>query len=87
MRQEFAGMLAGALALAGMALWVAPGSSACQAPPESPKYVKPSSLAPGERAYKNLYGAPLSKPIVSKHTHRNKPKAQPQLRTSPLRAS
>jgi hypothetical protein len=49
-------------------------------------YVKPSSLAPGERAYNNAYGAPIGKPIVTRRVH-PKPKTQPQLHTSPLPAS
>ncbi len=88
MRQEFAGaMLAGVLALAGVTLWAAPRSAACQVPAQPAKHVTPSSLAPGERAYKNLYGAPIPKPIVSKHVHHNKAKPQPQLHTSPLPAA
>ena len=89
MRQELAGaMFAGLLALASAATLAAPGASACQASPAgmNGKYVKPSSLAPSERAYKNVYGAPIPKPIVSKHVPR-KAKTQPQLRVSPLPAS
>ena len=87
MRQEllvalFAGMLA--LGLGGAAT-VSVSSSACD--PSSSGMngkVKPSSLAPGERSYNNAYGAPIAKPIVSKHPHQKaKPKAQPQLHSSP----
>lgn len=88
MRLPLAGaMFAGALALACTARISIPASSACEQPAGmNGHYVKPSSLAPGERAYKNHYGAPISTPIVSKHVHR-KAKPQPQLRTSPLPAS
>ncbi|MBS0580043.1 MAG: hypothetical protein JSR36_12380 [Proteobacteria bacterium] len=48
------------------------------------KYVKASSLAPHERAYKNQYGAPIAKPILARHAPHQKPKAQPQLHSSPL---
>ena len=89
MRQEFAGaVFAGLLALASAATPAVPGAAACQVPPAGTngKYVKPSSLAPGERAYKNVYGAPIPKPIVSKHVPR-KAKTQPQLHISPLPGS
>ena len=49
-------------------------------------YVKPSSLAPGERSYNNAYGAPIAKPILARRA-RPKAKAQPQLRSSPLPSS
>ena len=88
MRHELAGaMFAGVLAWAGAALPTAPVPGACD--PRvgmNGKYVQPSSLAPGERAYKNAYGAPVSKPILSKRAH-HKAKAQPQLHTSPLPGS
>jgi hypothetical protein len=85
MRHELAGaMLAGVLALAGAVLQSAPVSSPCdQASAKNGNYVKPSSLVPHERAWNNAYGAPIPKPIVSRHVP-HKPKAQPQLRTSPL---
>ena len=65
-----------------------PAAGSCEPPPSSMngKYVKASSLAPHERAYKNQYGTPVSQPILTKHAH-HKPKAQPQLHTSPLPAS
>jgi hypothetical protein len=76
-----AAVLAGTLAvMAGTA--TAPASP-CDAATNG-KYVKPSSLAPGERAYKNEYGAPIAKPILARHGPHRKPKAQPQLRSSPL---
>ena len=82
MRRELAGaMLAGVLVLAG-----AHSPAALAQPEESGKHAKPSSLAPGERAYKNAYGAPISKPILSRRVpHKAKP--QPQLHSSPLPAS
>jgi hypothetical protein len=84
MRQELVGaMFAAVLALA-LGTQASVASSACAQPPAmNGNYVKPSSLAPGERAYNNAYGAPVSKPIVSKHV-RHKAKTQPQLHTSPL---
>jgi hypothetical protein len=86
MRQELVGAMSAAVL--AFALGSAPtlASSACD--PSSGmngKYAKPSSLAPGERAYKNEYGAPVSKPIVSKRVRHNA-KAQPQLRASALPA-
>jgi hypothetical protein len=88
MRHELVGaMFAGMLALAAAAGAVTAVPSACdQRPGMNGNYVQPSSLAPGERAYKNVYGAPISKPILSKRVH-HKAKAQPQLRSSPLPAS
>lgn len=88
MRHELAGaMFAGMLALAAAAGPATPVPSACdQRPGMNGNFVRPSSLAPGERAYKNTYGAPISKPILSKRVH-HKAKAQPQLRSSPLPAS
>ena len=88
MRHELAGaMVAGVLAWAGAAVPTAPVSSVCeQRAGMNGNYVQPSSLAPGERAYKNAYGAPISKPILSKRVH-HKAKAQPQLHTSPLPGS
>jgi hypothetical protein len=84
MRHELAGaLLAGTLALAGAAQYRAAGPSACGPANMNGRYVKPSSLAPRERAYNNVYGAPIPKPIVSRHVpHKAKP--QPQLHTSPL---
>jgi hypothetical protein len=85
MRHELAGALfAGVLGLAGAGLHPAVDSSACAQPANmNGNHVKPSSLAPHERAYNNVYGAPISKPIVSRHVpHKAKP--QPQLHTSPL---
>jgi hypothetical protein len=88
MRQELAGvMFAAALAVATSVTLSVPGSPACdQRAAMNGKYVKPSSLAPRERAYQNAYGAPISKPIVSKHVP-HKAKTQPQLHTSPLPGS
>ena len=88
MRFELAGALfAGVLAWAAAVVPAAPVSSGCdQRAGMNGNYVQPSSLAPGERAYKNAYGAPISKPILSKRVH-HKAKAQPQLHTSPLPAS
>ena len=88
MRQELAGaVFTSVLAVASaVSTWV-PASSACAQPPGmNGNYVKPSSLAPGERAYHNAYGAPIPKPIVSKHVH-HKAKPQPQLHASALPAS
>ena len=90
MRQQLAGaILAGTLALfaAAGARVAAPAASTCDPlAGMNGKYVKPSSLAPRERAYNNAYGAPIAKPIVTKHVH-HKPKAQPQLHSSPLPAT
>jgi hypothetical protein len=84
MRQVLAGaLLAGVLAVTTAALGHA--RSACDSPSNG-KYVKPSSLAPGERAYNNAYGAPIPKPIVSRRVPR-KAKSQPQLHTTPLPAA
>ncbi len=81
MRRKLPGaMLAGVLALAGAQIPVALAQGM------NGKYVKPSSLAPRERAYKNAYGAPVSKPIVTRRVD-HKAKSQPQLRSSPLPAS
>ncbi len=85
MRHELAGaMIAGILALTTGALHPAPAPAACAQPSNmNGNHVKPSSLAPHERAYHNTYGAPIPKPIVSRHApHKAKP--QPQLHTSPL---
>ncbi len=86
MRQELAGaLLAGVLALASGAVTDSP--SACDSSQgTNGKYVKPSSLAPGERAYNNAYGAPIPKPIVTRHVP-HKAKSQPQLHTTPLPAA
>jgi hypothetical protein len=87
MKQElvgavFAGVLA--LVLANARTSSPAASSGCDQPQGmNGNYVKPSSLAPGERAYNNAYGAPISKPIVSKRVH-HKAKTAPQLRASPL---
>lgn len=87
MRHELAGALfAAVLAVAGAANPMPRLSSGCAEPGMNGNYVKPSSLAPGERAYKNAYGAPIAKPIVSKRVP-HKAKAQPQLHSSPLPAS
>ncbi len=85
MRHELAAvMFAGVLALTAAAT---PAPSACDPHPGmNGNYVKPSSLAPGERAYKNAYGAPISQPILTRRVH-HKSKSQPQLHTSPLPAS
>jgi hypothetical protein len=87
MRQEltaamFAGVLA-AVGLAGAGTWSVPTSACDQYAARNGNYVRPSSFAPRERAYNNAYGAPISKPIVSKHVH-HKAKLQPQLHTRPL---
>lgn len=88
MRHELAGaMFAGVLALAAAALHAAPAPVACEQPSNmNGNHVKPSSLAPHERAYKNAYGAPIGKPVLSRHAPR-KAKPQPQLRSSPLPAA
>lgn len=88
MRHQLAGALfAGVLAWAGALVPRASVSSVCDhRPGMNGNYVQPSSLAPRERAYKNTYGAPISKPILSKRAP-HKAKAQPQLHTSPLPAS
>jgi hypothetical protein len=86
MRQELMGaMSAGvlALALAGAATLSVRTSACDPRAAMNGNYVKPSSFAPRERPYNNAYGAPISKPIVSKHVH-HKAKTQPQLHTSPL---
>jgi hypothetical protein len=85
MRQVLAGvLLASVLALAALGGRAAP--AACEpAPGTNGKYVKPSSLAPGERAYHNVYGAPIPKPIVSRRAP-HKAKTQPQLHSAPLPA-
>jgi hypothetical protein len=86
MRQELMRtLLAGVLVLASGRAASAPASACDPQPGMNGRYVKPSSLAPGERAYNNAYGAPISKPIVSKHVPR-KAKPQPQLHSSPLPA-
>ena len=81
MRHELAGaMCAGMLALAAAGL----RPLACGQPSAmNGNYVKPSSLAPRERAYHNTYGAPIGKPILTRRApHKAKP--QPQLHASPL---
>lgn len=83
MKRELAtAMWAGVLALASAQI----PAALAQPPGMNGNHVKPSSLAPGARAYKNVYGAPISKPILSRGVH-HKAKAQPQLHTSPLPAS
>jgi hypothetical protein len=84
MRHQLAGALfAGVLGLAGAALHPAAHSPGCAPSNMNGNHVKPSSFAPHERADKNVYGAPIPKPIVSRHVpHKAKP--QPQLHTSPL---
>jgi hypothetical protein len=81
--------LAGVLALALTDAGAKRGGTGRCDPPSSSmngKYVQASSLAPHERAYKNQYGAPIPQPIVTRHPPHQKPKAQPELRSSPLPA-
>ncbi len=89
-RQLTAAALAGvvALAMTGTGPWGSPAGGRCDPPSHNMngKYVQPSSLAPHERAYKNQYGTPIATPILTKRTPHHKPKAQPQLHSSPLPA-
>ena len=84
MRHELASAIfAGILALSAAAHAAASPRACAQPANMNGNHVKPSSLAPREPAYRNAYGAPVGKPILSRHApHKAKP--QPQLHTSPL---
>jgi len=69
------------LTLAGLAPFTVaarPHSAVCSAPPVPggttrsvpAGHAKPSALAPHPRARKRAYGAPIPRPIVSKHPRR-----------------